>query len=134
MIYILFLAKLTWATFLGGVIGWQRERIGKFAGPRTYGLVCVGAALFTILSIEAFGVAEAGRVAAQIITGIGFLGAGMIIHKGADVLGLTTAAGMWACAAIGMAVGVGWFVQSLFAAVLVFLILSFNDSKLIKRK
>jgi len=96
MEYLYFLLQLILALILGWAIGWQRGQIGKAAGPRTYALVCIGSTLFTILSKQAFDGADTGKVAAQIITGIGFLGAGIILHKKDTVVGLTTAAGLWA--------------------------------------
>ncbi len=133
--YIIFTGQILLAILLGGVLGWQRERIGKSAGPRTYALVSAGSALFTLLSVQAFGLGDPARVAAQIITGIGFLGAGIIIHReGGTVEGLTTAAGLWAVAAIGMAIGVGWQVEAIIVTVLLFLILVVDDNKLVKRK
>jgi putative Mg2+ transporter-C (MgtC) family protein len=129
MEYLFFLGKLVLAIVLGGVIGWQRQRIHRPAGIRTYALVTMGSALFTILSVSAFNVAVPSRVASQILTGIGFLGAGMILHKdGGVVEGLTTAAGLWTVASIGMAVGVGWYWQSVIATGLMFLVL-FVDKK-----
>lgn len=130
MDYIYFLGGLILAIMLGGILGWQRQRIGKTAGFRTYSLVTFGSALFTMISMHAFGSADQARVAAQIITGIGFLGAGMIIHKdGGVVEGLTTAAGLWASAAIGMAVGVGWYLEAVIATLLMFLLLFINKKK-----
>ncbi|MBI5222400.1 MAG: MgtC/SapB family protein [Candidatus Magasanikbacteria bacterium] len=128
MQYLIFAGQILLAVLLGGLIGVQRVRSGKSAGPRTCALVASGAALYTLLSANAFGVAEPGRVAAQIITGIGFLGAGVIIHKqGGVVEGLTTAAALWAVAAVGMAVGVGWIWQSFIAAIVMLLVLMIND-------
>ena len=102
--------RLLLATFLGGVIGWEREHAHRPAGLRTNMLVALGSALFTILSFTAFGSqADPSRVAAQIITGIGFLGAGTLMRTGEWVRGLTTAAGLWTVAAIGMAVGAGQY-------------------------
>lgn len=119
------------AIILGGVLGWQRERIGKSAGPRTYALVSFGSAMFTLLSIYGFGSPDPSRVASQVVVGIGFLGAGMIMRKNdGNVEGLTTAAGLWAVAAIGMAVGVGWFWQSIAGTVLMLIVLAFNDDRL----
>lgn len=128
MQYLIFTGQILLAVLLGAVIGIQRERHGKSAGPRTCALVASGAALYTLMSINAFGVDDIGRVAAQIITGIGFLGAGVIIHKqGGVVEGLTTAAALWAVAAVGMAVGVGWLWQAIITAVIMLLILMIND-------
>ncbi len=128
---LLFFWKIILSLLLGGIIGWQRQHIGKAAGFRTFALVSVGSTLFTLLSLQAFG-EETSRVAAQIITGIGFIGAGTIIHKKDSIEGLTTAAGLWAIAAIGMAVGAGWYFESFIATCILFLILIFPDKKFIK--
>lgn len=95
------------AAVLGAAIGIERERHDHPAGMRTHLLVAVGAATFTVLSVEAFRApgADPGRVAAQIVTGIGFLGAGAILKSGRSIKGLTTAASLWAVAAVGMAAG-----------------------------
>jgi len=133
--YLIFAGQIFLAIILGGVLGWQRERIGKSAGPRTYALVSAGSALFTILSMQAFGFDEPARVAAQVVTGVGFLCAGLIIHKEGGIIdGLTTAAGVWAVAAVGMAVGAGWYWEATIATFLLLLVLIFDDNKLIKRK
>jgi putative Mg2+ transporter-C (MgtC) family protein len=97
---------------LGAAVGYQRERSGKPAGLRTHILIAVGAALFTVASLFGFGSsADAARVAAGVVAGIGFIGAGAIIHRGGGdiVAGLTTAATIWAVAAIGLAAGAGLF-------------------------
>ena len=104
------------ASVLGGLVGLERDKHGRSAGLRTHLLVSLGAAVFTILSAKipqgsggnGF-VADPGRIAAQIVTGIGFLGAGVILKSGASVRGLTTAACLWTAAAIGMAAGAGFF-------------------------
>lgn len=102
--------QLALAAFLGSVIGIERERQGHEAGLRTHMLVALGSCLFTILSVLAFSPGDPGRVASQILPGMGFLGAGSIIKYGRDIQGLTTAASMWFTAAMGMAVGTGaWF-------------------------
>ena len=103
--------RLLLAAVLGAVIGYQRERVGKPAGLRTHILVCVGSALFTIASIYGFGdPSAAARIAAGIVAGIGFIGAGAIMHRdGGIVEGLTTAATIWAVAAIGLAAGAGLY-------------------------
>jgi putative Mg2+ transporter-C (MgtC) family protein len=103
--------RLLAAAALGGIIGFQREWTGKEAGLRTNMLICVGAAMFTILSIFGFAGSETSRIAAQIASGIGFIGAGVIMHTdGGSVKGLTSAATIWAVAAIGMAAGAGMYV------------------------
>jgi uncharacterized membrane protein YhiD involved in acid resistance len=89
--------------------------------------VASGSALFTVLSIEAFAGADTSRVAAQIVTGIGFLGAGIIFRQGANVTGLTTAAGLWSVAAIGMAVGSGFWGLAIVSAFIVLAVLKISD-------
>jgi len=135
--YVYFTFQIILSIVLGGMLGWQRVAIGKMAGPRTYALVSAGSALFTILSINAFNGYEPGRVAAQIVTGIGFLGVGVIVHKhkkGEDiVVGLTTAAGLWVVAAIGMGIGAGWVWESVISSFLILLVLLFNESKFVKK-
>ncbi|OFX13857.1 MAG: hypothetical protein A2Z18_08510 [Armatimonadetes bacterium RBG_16_58_9] len=102
------LFKLVVAVVLGGLIGFERESHDRPAGLRTHILVCVGAALFTLCSYKLAGARfDPGRVAAQIVTGMGFLGAGTIIRQGSIVRGLTTAASMWTVSGIGIAVAIG---------------------------
>jgi len=101
------LLRLLIATFLTGLIGFEREATGKSAGLRTHAMVGFGACLFTLVSIAGFSEGDPGRVAAQIVTGIGFLGAGAIWRSQDRVRGMTTAAGLWAAAAIGMGIGSG---------------------------
>lgn len=118
-----FVIRLILATFLGAIVGLEREITHKPAGLRTHMLVSLGACLFTIVSIYDFGV-DPARVAAGIVTGIGFIGAGTIIAEREKVVGVTTAASLWATAAIGLAVGVGDYILSITATVLVFIVLS----------
>ena len=125
--------RLLIAVVLGALVGYERERAGKSAGVRTHGMVCLGAALFAVVSVYGFGgVGDPARVAAQIVTGIGFLGAGAILHQSSGVQGLTTAASLWVTAALGLAVGVGMLVMSLATAVLVFLLLRFGPRPRLK--
>jgi putative Mg2+ transporter-C (MgtC) family protein len=107
--------RLLLAAVLGSAVGLEREIHGHPAGMRTHLLVSLGAAGFTVLSIAAFPAAGAdpARVAAQIVTGIGFLGAGAILKQGVTITGLTTAASLWVVAAIGMAAGAGAWVTAL---------------------
>lgn len=120
------LGRILLAALLGGIVGLERELSGKPAGLRTNLLICLGAALLTELSVgiavsanernEIAGVvfrADPGRIAAQIVTGIGFLGAGTILQSRGNVVGLTTAATIWVVAAIGMAVGAGAYLIAL---------------------
>ena len=119
------LFQLLLATFLGGAIGMERELSGKPAGLRTNILICLGATLFTLLSYRlAGGGADAGRVAAQIVTGIGFLGAGSILHARGSIVGLTSAATIWLVAAIGMAIGSHAYVEAVGTTLLTLVILA----------
>ena len=121
------LLRLVVAVVLGALVGYERERRGNPAGVRTHGMVCLGAALFTVVSIYGFGAtSDPTRVAAMVVSGIGFLGAGAILHQRESVHGLTTAASLWVTAAIGLAVGVGMFAMSLVTTILVFLLLHFG--------
>lgn len=120
------LARLILAALLGAAIGLERELAGKPAGLRTTLLICVGAAMFTelSLSIAAFGVdggfrSDPARLAAQIIPGIGFIGAGAILHSRGRVTGVTTAATLWVVTAIGIAVGAHEYVQAAGTTILV---------------
>lgn len=126
------LAKLLLATILGGAIGLEREMAGKPAGLRTNILICIGAALFTQLSVDLARVGftatgqpygDTTRIAAQIVSGIGFLGAGAILHGEGAVVGLTTAATVWVVAAVGAAVGAGAFIDAAGGTVLIMLVL-----------
>lgn len=115
-------ARLLTAAVLGGLIGLEREIMNRAAGLRTHIMVSVGAALFTILSIYCFdhgtSPRDPARVAAQIVSGIGFLGAGAIMKHGSSVRGLTTAATLWVVAAIGMGCGAGAYEISALACVI----------------
>lgn len=118
------IGKLLLAVVLGCIIGAERELGGKAAGLRTNVVICVASALFTILSIDAFPIVgdaprDTARVAAQIVTGVGFLGAGALIRDSSGVKGLTTAAEIWLMAAIGMAVGAGAYVAAVFTTFLI---------------
>src|SRR5215470_11464065 len=115
-------AKLLLAACLGGAIGLERQTKHRPAGLRTNLFICMGSALFTLLSDQLAG-AHTGdhtRIAAQIIPGIGFIGAGSILHERGSVTGLTTAATIFVVASIGMAVGGGLYLPAIFATVLIF--------------
>ena len=118
------LARLALAVVLCGAIGLERESRGQAAGLRTHILVGLGSALFTLVSAYAFVDAprtniDPTRIAAQIVTGIGFLGAGTIIRQGFTVRGLTTAAALWIVAAIGMAAGAGYYFGAVVSTVII---------------
>src|ERR1700735_4658082 len=114
------LLKLLLAAFLGGLVGLERQLRRKPAGIRTNLMICFGAALFTILSYEMAGevTGDHTRIAAQIITGIGFIGAGVVIRERGAVLGITSAATIFVIAAVGMACGAGMPVTAVFTALL----------------
>jgi putative Mg2+ transporter-C (MgtC) family protein len=115
--------RLAVAAALGVGLGIQRETEGHSAGPRTYALVAIGSALFTVAG-ESYG-ANGARIAAQIVTGIGFLGAGTIMRQGNAIRGLTTAASLWATAGVGLACGRGglWLALAVFTFVIMLLLL-----------
>ena len=119
-----FLIRIGIALILGFILGLERELTNKYAGLRTHILVCLGACAFTIISIYGFpsyasgdnvlvdqatGIRDTGRVAAQVVSGIGFIGAGAVLRNGPMIIGLTTAATLWISAAIGMTCGVGMY-------------------------
>jgi len=132
------------SVFLGFAIGLEREMANKYAGLRTNILVCVGACVFTILSIyafpmvsvsgEEFGTRDSARVAAQIVTGIGFIGGGTVLRHGANVFGLTTAATLWAVASIGMACGAGMFgvaIATTIISIIVLVFIGFGERRIL---
>jgi putative Mg2+ transporter-C (MgtC) family protein len=118
------MVRLTLAAFLGGIIGLERELKRRPAGLRTNMFICFGSAMFTILSTELatqWGIGDHTRIAAQIIPGIGFIGAGSILHSKGSVTGLTTAATLFVVASIGMACGGGLYLPAIFATMLIYL-------------
>lgn len=118
--------RLLVAVIVGGLVGFERKVVHKPAGLRTHMLVCFGAALFTIVSITNFP-DDSTRILAGIVTGIGFLGAGTIFRAKNHVKGLTTAASMWAVAAIGIGVGLGEYFLVALSTVVVILVLQLNN-------
>jgi putative Mg2+ transporter-C (MgtC) family protein len=118
------LIQLVLAVLMGGIIGVERELKGKPAGLRTNILICVGATLFTSLSLAVAAVrGDPARIAAQILPGVGFIGAGTILHTRGSVTGLTSAATIWIVSAIGMAVGAGAYVEAVGTTLLVVVVL-----------
>jgi len=119
--------RLFLACVFGGVVGFQRERHDSPAGFRTYILVYLGSALIMVLSMYGFSdfptTGDPARLAAQVVSGIGFLGAGTILRDGVSVKGLTTAASLWVVSSIGLAAGAGFYYSSLLVTVLVFITL-----------
>lgn len=126
--------RLVLSMVLGALVGAERKRKGQIAGVRTFALISMGACLAMLLSIYVPQVylglknGDPGRIAAQVITGVGFLGGGAMIHMKGSVRGLTTAAGIWMTAAIGMAVGVGMYWCSVIATALILVTLVLFES------
>jgi putative Mg2+ transporter-C (MgtC) family protein len=116
------------ALLLGCILGYERERHGISAGIRTYGAISMGSCVFGILSIAIVN-ADPSRIAAQVATGIGFLCGGVIFRDGNHVNGLTTAATIWATAAVGLAISFGMYVIGIVTAFLIFLLLYFPKMK-----
>lgn len=130
MLYFLGIAiKLALAGVLGGIIGYERENTQRPAGFRTHILVCVGAALVMVTSeyifeqYHSFVNMDPARLGAQVISGIGFLGAGTIIRDGFNVKGLTTAASLWAVSCVGIAAGIGFYSGAVIATIIIYLTL-----------
>lgn len=119
-------ARLILGFVLSGLVGLEREVSLKPAGLRTHILVGLGSTLLTILSLHAFLGADPSRVAASIIVGIGFLGAGTIIKTEEKIIGLTTAATLWIVASIGVATGAGFYLLAIVATILAFLVLKLD--------
>ncbi|MCX7846227.1 MAG: MgtC/SapB family protein [Dictyoglomaceae bacterium] len=120
--------RLLLSILLGGLIGWEREKEEKPAGLRTHILVSLGSTLIMIVSAYGFigrYPADPGRIAAQVITGIGFIGAGTILRTGVTIKGLTTAASIWTVSGIGLAVGIGLYLPAIFTTLLVVATLMF---------
>jgi len=121
--------RLALACFMGALIGLERESLNRPAGLRTYTLVCMGSALAMIVSLDMYYQyhhtvnADPGRIAAQVVSGIGFLGAGTIMREGANIRGLTTAAGLWVVACIGLAIGAGMYVPAVVTTALILFVL-----------
>ena len=132
------LGKLFVAAILGGIIGWERHKRGRPAGLRTHLLVCIGVTLMMLVSEHIFlkyqGYGhnsvlriDPARIAAQVVTGIGFLGAGTIMRSRTSIRGLTTAASLWVVAGIGLAVGSGFILPAIFTTVIAMMILTLNS-------
>jgi uncharacterized membrane protein YhiD involved in acid resistance len=113
------------ACICGGIIGYDREKIDRPAGLRTHALVCLGSTIFTLISYHGFSEgSDPSRIAAGIVTGIGFIGAGVIFRQGVFVRGVTTAASIWTVAAIGMAIGAKLYYLAFLTTILGFLVLT----------
>ena len=120
------LLKISLAMLLSGIVGWERQKLHKPAGLRTHILVCLGSALLTIMSVDFF-ITDSARILAAIVTGIGFIGAGTVMGQSeTGIHGLTTAASLWVIAAVGMCVGIGWYLLAILTTIFTFLILFFG--------
>ena len=134
--------RLAIAAALGAIIGIEREYFGKAAGFRTHALVATASSLMMLVSIQIFEVykgvvpVDPGRIAAQVVSGIGFIGAGAIIRSGASVKGITTAASLWAVSGIGLACGMGFYegaAYSMLIVIVILLVFTKLEAKLLKR-
>ena len=122
---LVFVARMLLASAMAFAIGWEREYRGSPAGDRTHTLVALGAAAFTSVSVDVFP-ATAEKLIAGVVTGVGFLGAGMIVRESGQVIGLTTAAGMWACAAVGVTAGAGEYLMAVSLTAIILLVLELH--------
>ena len=125
---MILVGRMLGATLLGALIGWERERHGTDAGLRTHMSVALGACLFSLISAHVPD-ADPSRIASQVVVGIGFIGAGVILHQRGQIAGLTTAAALWATAAMGMAVAYGMYLLSIAAALSVYALLAVRHLK-----
>ena len=117
--------RLVLSAFFGFLIGLERETKGQPAGERTHALVALGACAFAMISQSGFTDGDSTRVAAGVVTGLGFLGAGMILKESGNIIhGLTTAAGIWSIGAVGLAIGSGLYLLGISVAILIFIILA----------
>jgi putative Mg2+ transporter-C (MgtC) family protein len=121
-----FASRTLIALLLGGFLGWERKHERPAAGIRTFAAVCVGSCVFGLLSQFATDTADRTRIAAQVVSGIGFLGAGAIIRNQGRVAGLATAATLWSAAAVGLAVAYGKFVIAVFTTLLLYALLELH--------
>ncbi len=126
--YLSVIIRICVAFLLGGILGWEREMKNRAAGLRTYMLVCVGACMIMLTNqyiYQVFGTGDPVRMGAQVVSGIGFLGAGtIVVTRRNQIKGLTTAAGLWTAAAAGLAVGIGFYEVAVVGALLMIIILS----------
>lgn len=114
------------AALLGALIGWEREQHGREAGIRTYAAVSLGACVFGLVSAHVVGASDPTRIAAGVVTGVGFLGAGVILREQGRVAGLTTAATIWATASVGLAIAYGMYLLGALTALIIFGLLALH--------
>lgn len=126
---LILLSKLLLSFLFGSIIGWERERSGHEAGIRTFGLISLGSCAFGIISMSVQH-GDPGRIAAQIVSGIGFIGAGSIFRQDGLIKGLTTAATLWCAAAVGLAIAFNLLMISAFTTLIILLFLSLGHTRL----
>lgn len=126
---LLLAIRLVVAALLGGLVGLERERLGKEAGIRTYAAVTLGACAFTLIGLHISNIEDNSRIIANIITGIGFLGAGIIFRGTEKISGLTTAATLWAMASVGVAVAYGHYTIAAVTSIIIYLLLAIGRFK-----
>jgi len=114
------------AALLGALIGWEREQHGREAGIRTYAAVSLGACVFGLVSAHVTGATDPTRIAAGVVTGVGFLGAGVILREQGRVAGLTTAATIWATASVGLAIAYGMYLLGILTTLIIFGLLALH--------
>lgn len=127
-----FVARAALAAALAFLIGWEREARGSPAGDRTFAMVALGSAAFTTIGIQEFP-ETAEKLLAGVVTGVGFLGAGMIVKDASNVRGLTTAAGIWAVSSIGVVIGAGEYLIGIALTALILLILTWERMPYVSR-
>lgn len=123
MPWLIDIGRILLSALLGGVIGWQREHRGREAGIRTYMAVALGACAFGLVSAS---IGDQGRTSAGIVTGVGFIGAGIILREKGRITGLTTAATLWACASVGLSIAYGIYHSAIVTAILLLAILELH--------
>ncbi len=121
---LLFVARAIAAALLGALVGLEREQHGREAGVRTYAAVSLGACVFGLVSSHVSASTDPTRIAAQVVTGVGFLGAGVILREKGKITGLTTAATIWATASVGLAIAFGMYILGLLTTLIIFALLA----------
>lgn len=127
----LLVARVLLAALLGGLVGWQREHIGRQAGVRTFAAVSVGSCMFGLISLALSGDT---RIASGVVTGVGFLCAGVILREEGHIIGLTTAATLWATASVGLAIAYGRYVLGSLVALILLILLAIPVKKWERRR
>ncbi len=132
-IELLYVMRVTVSLLCGAFIGYERERHGLEAGIRTYAAVAIGTCSFGLISSHVPGSADFTRIAAGVVTGIGFIGAGVIVHSRGKALGLTTAATIWATASVGLAIAFGMYILGVLTSIIIYGLLALHDFKFYRK-